>query len=155
MVKQYKGYKGEAQQYLVLFSLGLQPVLLLGGQPVVVVLAVALPLISGSGRTSTGHLGLGLVAAEALQHFRLGSVVVVGFFGLLFLGLFLGSGRSSSATTGGGGSRSGDSTTTSSRHGSQLGASLGDQGLEVLACELGDDLVKKKSLRLETAFTQE
>ena len=83
MVKQYKGYKGEAQQYLVLFSLGLQPVLLLGGQPVVVVLAVALPLISGSGRTSTGHLGLGLVAAEALQHFRLGSVVVVGFFGVL------------------------------------------------------------------------
>ena len=83
MVKQYKeDYNGEAQQYLVLFPLGLQPVLLLGGQPVVVVLAVALPLISGSGRTSTGHLGLGLVAAEALQHFWLGSVVVVGFFGV-------------------------------------------------------------------------
>ena len=59
--------------------------------------------------------------------------------GRLLLGFLLGSGGRRSATTGGSG-RSSDAASATGRHGSQLGASLGDQGLEVLSGELRDDL---------------
>jgi hypothetical protein len=72
------------------------------------------------------------------------SHIVVGLFGLLLLGFLLSSSGRRSTATGGSCSRGSGATatTTTGWHGGQLAASLGDQRLEILSSQFGNDLVK-------------